>query len=152
LRIRRASARDLEALLALEHDAFAGDRLSRRQVRRHLQGASARLVVATRGRRIAGYALVFFRRASAVARLYSIAVAASERGAGIGARLLEACERLARRRGARELRLEVRVRNAAARRLYERAGFHPFGLHPGYYEDGADAVRYRKALAPPARR
>ena len=34
----------------------------------------------------------------------------------------------------RFLTLEVRVGNAEARRLYERAGFREVGLRPGYYE------------------
>ena len=36
--------------------------------------------------------------------------------------------------------------NPAAQRLYERKGYRRFGLKSGYYEDGADALRYEKAL------
>jgi len=146
LRIRRGVEADLAGLVALENGAFASDRLSGRQLRRHLESASAQLLVARRGGEVVGSALLFFRRGSDIARLYSIAVAAGERGRGLGSALLAASERTARQRGARRLRLEVRERNAPARRLYDHAGFRVFGARPGYYEDGANAVRYEKRL------
>ncbi|MGB3840666.1 MAG: GNAT family N-acetyltransferase, partial [Rhodanobacter sp.] len=49
-------------------------------------------------------------------------------------------------RGCDRLRLEVRPDNAAAIRLYERAGFRRFGAYRRYYEDGTDAWRYEQAL------
>lgn len=145
--IRRATIGDLDALVALENASFSTERMSARQLRRHLESLSAELLVATRERRIVGAALVFFRRSSRVARLYSIAVAAGERGGGLGAALLAAAEQAARRRGSRSVRLEVRRDNAAAQRLYERHGYRRFGLHERYYEDGEDALRYEKPLA-----
>lgn len=147
VRVRRATAADLPALLALEDDAFAGDRLSRAQYRRHLHSASAALLVAdSPGEGLLGSALVFFRRGSALARLYSIATTPAARGRGVGAALLAAAEQAVRARGGRALRLEVRVDNAAAMRLYERAGYAQIGGYRGYYEDGADAWRYEKPL------
>jgi len=148
LRVRPARLADVEALVRLETASFAHDRLSGRQWRRHVAGASADAWVAVRGEDVVGAALVFHRRGSDIARLYSIAVAAPARGQGIAARLLDAVERRARARGARRLRLEVRVDNAAARGLYERAGFVEFARRAAYYEDGADAIRYQKPLEP----
>ncbi|MFC5489342.1 GNAT family N-acetyltransferase [Dokdonella soli] len=145
--IRRATMGDLDALVELENSVFEVERMSARQLRRHLESLSAEVFVATRERRVVGAAVLFFRRASNVARLYSIAVAPSERGGGIGEGLLVAAEQAARRRGSRSLRLEVRSDNAGAQRLYERHGYHHFGLHRAYYEDGHDAQRYEKALA-----
>jgi len=144
--VRRATAADLAALVALEQATFALDRMSERQWRRHLDSLSAEVFVAVRERRLVGAAVAFYRRGGDIARLYSIAVAANERGGGIGNMLLDAVEQAARRRGCRRLRLEVRGDNLAAQRLYERAGYRAFGLHAAYYEDGADARRYEKAL------
>jgi len=42
--------------------------------------------------------------------------------------------------------LEVGVSNAAARRLYEAAGWRESGLRKGYYRDGEDAALYAKRL------
>ena len=145
-RIRAARAVDLDGLLVLEHRCFAGDRLSRRALLRHLQSDSAALLVAERGGAVVGSALVLFRRDSPAARLYSIAVDGAARGLGLGAALLGASERRARARGASALRLEVNPANRAAVRLYERHGYLPFARVEGYYEDGAPAVRLRRSL------
>jgi ribosomal protein S18 acetylase RimI-like enzyme len=145
--VRTATPADLDALVALELRAFSGDRMSRAQYRRHLASPGAVLLVAEApGEELLGSALVFFRKGSARARLYSIATAPAARGRGIGAGLLAAAEHAARERGARALRLEVRQDNAAAIALYERAGYRRIGRYAGYYEDGADAWRYGKDL------
>ena len=145
-RVRRATMDDLSALVALEQASFSLDRMSERQWRRHLDSVSAEVLVAVRERQLIGAAIVFYRRGRDIARLYSIAVAASERGVGTGAVLLSAVEQAVRRRGSRRLRLEVRADNAAAQRLYERLGYRRFGTHHSYYEDGADARRSEKNL------
>ena len=136
---------DLPALLALEA-FFPGDRLSARQFRRHLTSNSACLRVIDLGKSLAGYALLFRRRGSTVARLYSLAVAPSARGRGIGGVLLADAEAAARAAGASTLRLEVRVDNVAAIALYRSRGYREFGRHAGYYADGADALRFDKNL------
>ncbi len=146
IRIRRARDADLARLVEIENAIFVTDRMSRRQLRHHLANPQADLLVATRAGEIAGAAVVFFHARHRVGRLYSIAVAAEARGTGVGKALLEAAERVARRRGRETFRLEVRTDNAHARRLYERRGYHAIGTKAGYYEDGCDAVRYEKAL------
>lgn len=61
----------------------------------------------------------------ALTRLYvhQMAVAAEHRGRGAGTRLLAALGHAARERGVGTLALDVYAFNAAARRMYERAGF-----------------------------
>jgi ribosomal-protein-alanine acetyltransferase len=147
-RIRRASEADFAALVALENRVFSADRLSAGQWRRHLRNGSADVLAAERDGSIVGAAVVFFRVSHRIARLYSIAIAPEARGAGLGEALLAAAEGSARKRGSRAMRLEVRADNRIAQRLYERRGYHRFGVRRGYYEDGADALRYEKALAP----
>ncbi|HET7266593.1 MAG TPA: GNAT family N-acetyltransferase [Oleiagrimonas sp.] len=144
--IRHARLADLEPLLALEQASFAHDRISRAQWRRHLQSHSACVIVATQARCLLGSAVVLFRRGTRVARLYSLATDVAARGRGVGTALLLAAEQAARRRGCRSVRLEVRADNAAARMLYERAGYVQIAHLAGYYEDGADALRYDKPL------
>src|SRR5688572_1693345 len=88
-RLRYARLDDVPALLALERASFSSDRLSPRQMAWHASGRShARFVVAERGGEIVGNVLVFLRRGARRARLYSIVVAASQRGSGLGAKLL----------------------------------------------------------------
>lgn len=146
-RVRRGAASDLDDLIDLEQRSFSSDRLSRAQYRRHLDSDSALVLVASANHhRCLGSAVLFFRKRSAVARLYSLATAVAARGQGVGAALLVAAADAARRRGARALKLEVRTDNAAAIRLYERHGFRRSGRYAGYYEDGADAWRYEQTL------
>jgi len=147
VRIRSAELSDLDDLVALEEHSFTSDRLSRAQFRRHLDSDSAKVLVASTGpHRFLGTAVVFFRKRSGVARLYSIATHHAARGQGVGSALLDATEQLARRRRCRALRLEVRADNPAAARLYERLGYRRLAALESYYEDGADGWRYEKLL------
>ncbi|CAN5133637.1 peptidase C39 family protein [soil metagenome] len=151
LSIAPAKARDIDPLAALEKSVFPGDRLSARSFREVIGKKSARLLVARSRDEIFGYALILFRKATSVARLYSVAVAPEARGQGVARALIAAAEEEARHRGELFMRLEVRADNAAAKALYESLGYREFGRHLDYYEDHSDALRYEKSLvaAPP---
>lgn len=152
MRVRRAELSDLDDLVALELASFDGDRLSRAQYRRHLDSDSARVLVASAGpRRLLGSAVVFFRKRSQVARLYSIATHPAARGQGVGSALLGAVEQLALRHRCTTVRLEVRADNTGAARLYERHDYRRLEALPGYYEDGGDGWRYGKLLGASAK-
>jgi ribosomal protein S18 acetylase RimI-like enzyme len=133
-------------LALLEDSAFSTDRLSSARLAALVRSPAARLLACWRGDALAGYALLLTRRGSRKARLYSIAVAKSEFGRGVGLRLLNAIERAARAAGANQLRLEVREDNQPAISLYEKAGFVRTGRRAEYYEDGADALLYARDL------
>ena len=138
---------DLDDLVALEQCAFDGDRLSRAQYRRHLDSDSAQILLASAGHHsFLGSVVLFFRKRTTVARVYSLAARPEARGQGVGAALLEAAVGAARRHGCRALRLEVRTDNAAAISLYERLGYERIGSYRHYYEDGADAWRYERTF------
>lgn len=145
-RIRRAVHGDLPDLIALENRVFDADRLSPRQWKQHLASDSALILIARSQGILLGASVVFFRRNSTVARLYSLATLPEARGSGIGDRLVTAAEQLARRRSRDKLRLEVRRDNRAAQRLYVRRGYRLLGEVAAYYEDGEDALRYEKVL------
>lgn len=65
----------------------------------------------------------------------NMAVRGSLRRRGIGATLLEAVLREARRRGAHAALLEVRVGNESAQSLYQKYGFRVAGRRQFYYAD-----------------
>ena len=67
------------------------------------------------------------------AELESLAVDVSWRRRGAGAALVKEAKHLAKQYGADALRLEVRAGNRTAIGLYERSGFAPLGVRPGYY-------------------
>lgn len=147
VRVRRAETSDLDDLVTLEDRTFDSDRMTREQYRRHLDSDSALVLVASANhRRFLGTAVVFFRKGSRVARLYSLASQPESRGKGVGTALVEATEATARQRRCRSLRLEVRTDNITAIQFYERLGYRCIGLLPDYYQDGADGWRYEKVL------
>lgn len=148
VRVRRAEPSDLDDLVTLEDRTFDSDRMTRDQYRRHLDSDSALVLVASANRRrFLGTAVVFFRKGSKVARLYSLASQPESRGKGVGTALVEATEKAARQRRCSAVRLEVRIDNVAAIKLYERTGYHRIGQLPGYYQDGSDGWRYEKVIA-----
>ena len=102
--------------------------------------------MAEEGAKLAGYVLVLYPPRSALARLYSIAVAPHVGRRGIGPLLLAAAEETARRRRRRAVRLEVHENNTRAIARYEKSGYRLFGRHHDYYDDHADALRFEKPL------
>ena len=145
--VRKAIIDDLDAIMDLEQQSFDHDRLGRRSLRHLLTSSSASCLVAEKDGRIVGYVALLFRRGTAVARLYSIAVDPNHRRQGIGPALIKAAEAAAFDHDCLFLRLEVRSDNAAAIALYESRGYRQFGRHLDYYIDHADALRYEKRIS-----
>lgn len=141
--IRRASRRDLDALVELER-GFPGDRISRAGLSRLLTRESAEVWVAEIEGAVVGDAVVLYRLGYDSARLYSMVVDPRHRGRGIAKRLLEAAEQGAKERGIIVMRLEVREENRAARLLYEQAGYTVRDRTEEYYQDNAAALRLVK--------
>jgi ribosomal protein S18 acetylase RimI-like enzyme len=145
--IRPARPGDLDALVDLENRCFTGDRMSRRSYARALRNPRATLLVATREGELVAAATLFRRTRSRIARLYSVAVAPSARGLGLGTAMLAAVERTAVRQGLTSLRLEVSLHNKAAIDLYRKNRYGIIGRFKQYYEDGSDALRLEKPLS-----
>ena len=100
------------------------------------------LLAADRDGRLVGYAICW--TVVDQAELGNVAVAPHERGRGTGRRLVEAGIERVRRRGAREVFLEVRASNHGAQALYEQLGFAPIGRRKRYYAQPAeDAIVMR---------
>jgi ribosomal protein S18 acetylase RimI-like enzyme len=146
--LRPARAEDLDRLLVLENRCFELDRLSRRSFRHFLSSDTASCLVTERDGELLGYVLVLFHGRTALARLYSMAVAPEHRAQGLGRVLLEAAEAVALDGGAAIMRLEVHPANFAAIALYRRAGYLEFGIYRGFYEDDSDALRMQHVLVP----
>jgi ribosomal protein S18 acetylase RimI-like enzyme len=95
---------------------------------------------------IVGYVLVIYHPGTRLARVYSLAVALSQRGSGIAKMLMVAGEQAASDAGRLYLRLEVSVDNTSAIGLYEKLGYQKFGIYRDYYEDHKDALRFQKRI------
>lgn len=146
LRIRRAVPEDIDALIRLEEACFQEDRISRRSFRTLLARPTATTIIATFDDRLVGYAMLLFRKGTALVRLYSLAVSPDYANRGLGRHLLKAAEQTAFDKGRVYLRLEVREDNEKAITLYRRCGYRPIGRYLNYYEDHAPALRFEKTL------
>jgi ribosomal protein S18 acetylase RimI-like enzyme len=147
--LRQAIPSDLLQLNHIETNAFSGDKISSRQMKRFINSSLDSLLVAEIDGVLAGYALVLFHRGTRLARLYSIAVAAEFRGRNIAFDLVKQCEHTVVDRGFITLRLEVRNDNVAAKNLYLKMGYKVLKTLVHYYDDLADGVRMHKRLDPP---
>ena len=139
---------DLDEVVALERESF-GDPWHREAFLAEIRGAPRVRwpVVAFCPDGLAGYVIAWF--VADEAQVANLAVAPSQRGRGLGRRLLEAVLEEARERGCRSVHLEVRPSNTVALSLYESAGFRQVGRRRHYYADtGEDALVMRLDLGP----
>lgn len=153
LRLRRAVPQDLDDVMWLEHASFPTDAWSASQMSAELWSPHGYYVVVettTDGApTVVGYAGLSSLAGNPVADVQTIAVAADQRGRGIGRVLFTELLDEARRRGVDEVFLEVRADNPVAQAMYTAAGFKQIAVRPRYYQpDGVDAWVMRAALAP----
>lgn len=144
--IRQASKADIDALNQLETACFDSDRISRRSFRWMIEKGHSLLLVAEAGKQLAGYVLLLYSQGTSLGRVYSLAVDAAFRKAGIAQRLMAAAESMALEAGRSFLRLEVRPDNQRAISLYQKLGYQRFDIVSDFYEDHSDALRMMKVL------
>jgi ribosomal-protein-alanine N-acetyltransferase len=155
--IRRATAADAEALLALERSVPEAAHWNPDVYGQILQASPGesmlqRWIFVPDEGELKGFIVVKLLRAgvAAEAEIENLAVASQARRSGLGLALckaaLEACEAA----GVQTVTLEVRAGNHAALGLYARFGFEQTGLRADYYTDPTeDAVllRYKQKIA-----
>jgi ribosomal-protein-alanine N-acetyltransferase len=141
----RLFAREPVLSVAGPHDAAAIARLhaasfqrgwSEDEVERLLLDRSVVTHCVMLGRALAGF--ILSRIVEGEAEILSVAVGEAQRGRGLARRLLDLHLRRLAGLGVAAVFLEVGEDNAAARRLYARAGFHEVGRRAGYYPSMAD--------------
>ena len=150
--LRRATADDLEAIVAIENATFPSDAWTREAILAELVNANTYYVVAfpvAVPDAIEGYAGLLAPTRSEQGDIQTIAVVEAARGAGLGRTLMGALISEAGSRKLRELFLEVRVDNPAAEHLYDSLGFERIAIRKGYYRDGVDGATMRLTLPEP---
>ncbi len=151
--LRRATAADLDSIMAIETTVFRHDAWSPEMMRAELAFADSYYLVAfnpATPEQIDAYAGLRCLAGSAEGDVQTIAVAERARRHGLGRTLVISLVNEARRRGAREIFLEVRVDNVPAKHLYRELGFEVLGVRPGYYQpENVDAEVMRLTVPDP---
>jgi [ribosomal protein S18]-alanine N-acetyltransferase len=114
------------------------------RVQRSIAGRDSSVVVARRDARIAAFGIMHF--GDEVAHLNLFAVAPQHRRQGLGRQLVEWLTTTAIEAGIFRIELELRADNHPARQFYERLGFSPQNLIPGYYQGREAALRMMRRL------
>jgi ribosomal protein S18 acetylase RimI-like enzyme len=156
VRLRPGLAPDVGFLSRLARDAFEDYGDYDRLLPEWARTPGIELTVAEEdGERVGVTLLGFFDeppRPAPVADLLAIAVADEHRRRGVGRQLLQAAikraRELARVNVVSALRLTVAEGNAAARALFEAAGFRYVPGHDGHYPKGQRALRMELELEP----
>ncbi|MEO0069635.1 MAG: ribosomal protein S18-alanine N-acetyltransferase [candidate division WOR-3 bacterium] len=134
--IRRMREEDLDRIMEIENRSFPNP-WRRSFFLSDLHRPDAFSIVAENENKVVGYLVAW---GGIEVHIANIAVAPEMRNQGIGSRLLKEVFDFAKREGAENIFLEVRVSNIAAQRLYRRFGFEPTYIRKGYYENGEDAI------------
>ena len=150
MKIRPATSDDIPAIMHLERASPTAAHWTEQQYSQLFRPGlgSERLVLVAHERD--DLALSVFLVARHIApdwELENLVVAPHARRKGLGKRLLEALLERAGETNSESVFLEVRESNAAARALYEQAGFQQTGLRKSYYTNPLeDAVLYRRSI------
>jgi ribosomal-protein-alanine acetyltransferase len=150
--LRRATAADLDAIMAIENAVFDDDAWSPANMRAELGDRHGYYLVAfppAEPDRIEAYAGLRAPLREPQADIQTIAVAESARRNGLGRVLMLRLIAEARERGAEQIFLEVRADNPSAQSLYESLGFERIAVRPRYYKGGIDAVIMSLAIPEP---
>jgi [ribosomal protein S18]-alanine N-acetyltransferase len=135
MEIRALQLRDLSEIEEIERGSYPTP-WSRSMFAGELAKPSSICLGAFDEQRLVGYLIV--SRYVDAWHLMNVAVAEDYRRRGVASDLLGALFQLTREDDRRGYTLEVRVSNAGAIALYERAGFERRGVRRGYYTDNRE--------------
>ena len=148
--LRRATVDDLDGLVRLENEIFHSDAWPRELWRSELESVHTWYVVVVptdAPAEVLGYAGLLALPRAHDGDVQTIGLSAELRGHGLGRELMRQLHDEARRRGVREMFLDVRVDNPVAQGLYRSFGYEQIGVRKGYYQpDNVDALVMRLAL------
>jgi ribosomal protein S18 acetylase RimI-like enzyme len=147
MKVRRATPTDAEAIANLyvqlkQHHLQLAPATPRyempdedwlRQTKAALDDPSKRFYVAARGGAVLGFVKLLFEQKSwgLSCEVETLVVDEEAREQGIGSRLMERAEEVARQQGAVAMRVNVLKSNADGRRFYERDGYRPIAVRYG---------------------
>ncbi|MEM0491157.1 MAG: ribosomal protein S18-alanine N-acetyltransferase [Acidilobaceae archaeon] len=144
--LRQAMLSDISSILEVENDSFdVKERFNSEIFTWLLISYPELFLVLECGNEIAGYAAGVIEANRC--QLVSIAVKSTYRGRRLGKCLLRAFEDKCLKFNVGSIRLEVKVSNNVALRLYLSEGYRVIGKIKNYYSDGSDALLLEKRLS-----
>lgn len=142
-----ASLDDLDKLNELENLCFSYDQISRPKFKAFIQKPTSQLMVLKDKDKVIGYVLTLFRKNSDKCRIYSLCVHPDYSGQGLAGLIMGGKLDVLRSLGKFKLaRLEVKISNLTAIKIYERLGFTYTKTIKEFYSDGEDALIYHIKL------
>jgi ribosomal-protein-alanine acetyltransferase len=135
IRIEDASLKYLDKMVEIEKQCFTDEAFSRQQISYLLTDYNTISLVAKINGEIAGFVILQLENQddSVFGHIITLNVASNFRRMGVAQKILHEAEGLLRSRGIGECRLEVRLDNHAAIKLYKRLGYVEVGLLEHYY-------------------
>jgi len=144
--IRIASEDDLDALLSLEKICFKEETFHKKQIKYLLLKAKSVVLVTENKGKIIGSIIILLRKTILNARVYSLNVHPEYRRMGIASSLMDFGLGILRKRGYKNITLEVGINNQAAQNLYRSKGFVVDKILYNYYKNGDDALHLARKL------
>ncbi|SCX07029.1 N6-L-threonylcarbamoyladenine synthase [Candidatus Aquiluna sp. UB-MaderosW2red] len=146
---RRLTPADIAQVMILELELFANDAWSERSMRTEL-GFEHSYYLGYFDHDLLGYGGLSTVAGSFSSDIQTIGIALSERGKGLGKKLMLELLAYAKKLGSEQVMLEVRSDNPIAISLYESLGFLPVDLRKRYYQpDNVDALIMRLEIKQP---
>lgn len=131
--IRILDKNDLDWLIALEENCFGSGAWTREMLYSHLKECS--------GIGSPDLCYILYKQSAGEVEIYRVAVHTKQRRQGKAKELME---RLLNSEKDKTFFLEVSSLNSSAIALYESCGFQRIHIRKHYYEDGSDALIYKK--------
>ncbi len=144
--IRPADEGDLPGLLKIEEDCFGSEKFNAETVHAFVMRDDTFVLVAFDGSEIVGSAMCMVSELDLHGKIASIAVLKQRRGSGIGAALLDECERVFRSQGLVRYSLEVEASNKLAIALYASRGYEVKTSIQDFYGSGRHAFYMEKKV------
>ena len=142
--IRKAAKSDIAAIIEIEKSLFS-DPWDIQLFEDAIEKENKYFFVVVEAGKLAGY--IIFEKVLDEGHISNLAIAKEYQKRGIGSKLVSYVLDLARQKKLKEIFLEVRESNEAAKKLYSKFGFKEVGRRKGYYSKvNEDALIFRLGL------
>lgn len=130
--VSKLTLQEIPAVAALDRELFSKESWSEADFTASLTDPTRFFWVAMEGETLLGFCGL--SQSFEQGDILNIGVCPKARGKGIGSALMQEAIQTFKAQGGKQLFLEVRASNTAAKALYEKFGFRQIGVRKGYYQ------------------